>query len=111
MLELAGVATLLHNFYNGIENILKLILKELKISLPEGSSWHKDLLKLSVEKGIITETTLQELGEYLAFRHFFNHSYALDIYADKLEPLVANIYEVYFHFKKDITEILEKIAQ
>lgn len=46
-LELAGVATIIHNFFNGIENILKLSLKEKNISLPEGSSWHKELLKLS----------------------------------------------------------------
>ena len=56
-LQLAGVATILHNFYNGIENILKLILKENNIPLPDSSSWHKDLLELAVEKRIITELT------------------------------------------------------
>lgn len=90
-LELAGVATLLHNFYNGIENILKLSLKEIDIPLPEGRSWHKDLLKLAEANGIISKTIILELGEYLAFRHFFSHAYALDLYADKLEPLVVKI--------------------
>ena len=97
------MATLLHNFYNGIENILKLILKEIDIPLPEGSSWHKNLLKLAESNGIISKTTLQELGEYLAFRHFFSHTYALDLYADKLEPLVAKIKEVYSDFKRDVS--------
>ena len=107
-LQLAGVATILHNFYNGIENILKLILKEKNIPLPEGGSWHKDLLELAEEKGIITKSTLEQVGEYLSFRHFFNHAYALDLYAERLEPLVENIKQVYAYFKNDISDFLDK---
>ena len=106
-LQLAGVATILHNFYNGIENILKLILNEKNIPLPEGGSWHKDLLKLAEEKGIITKSTREQVGEYLSFRHFFSHAYALDLYAERLEPLVENIKQVYAYFKNDISEFLD----
>jgi hypothetical protein len=108
-LQLAGVATLLHNFYNGIENILKLVLKDKNIPLPKGSAWHKELLNLAKTNGIISETTLMELGEYLAFRHFFSHAYAFDLYATKLEPLVENVGVVYQRFKKEISKTLENI--
>ena len=50
-----------------------------------------------------------KLGEYLAFRHFFNHSYALDLYAEKLEPLVENIRGIYKDFQKDISSYLAKL--
>ena len=107
-LELAGVATLLHNFYNGMENTIKLILKDKNIPLPKGESWHKELLNLAKANEIISESTLMQLGEYLAFRHFFSHAYALDLYADKLEPLVEKSNDVYQNFKKDITQFLKK---
>lgn len=108
-LEIAGVATILHNFYNGIENIIKLSLSEKNIPLPESGSWHKDLLKLAVNNNIITESTMLKLGEYLAFRHFFSHAYALDLYGEKLEPLVENIKEVYSSFQKDVSSFLKQI--
>jgi len=37
-LEHAGTATMVHNFYNGLENILKQIFSSQKISIPEGGA-------------------------------------------------------------------------
>ncbi len=105
-LELAGVATLLHNFYNGLENIIKQIFLSQKIILPEGQSWHKDLIQIAVKQNIISEECKNILGEYLAFRHFFNHAYALDLYPDKIVPLVENSQKLYSLFKKDINKFL-----
>src|SRR3989338_1796114 len=71
VIELAAIATFLHNIYNGIENILKQIIKAKAMSMPSSETWHKDLLNLSVSIGIITEELASELYTYLAFRHFF----------------------------------------
>lgn len=73
-LELTGVAALLHNFYNGIENILKQIFVSQRISVPDGQSWHKDLLEKAENEGIISDECKIHLGKYLAFRHSFSHA-------------------------------------
>ncbi len=106
LLELAGVATLLHNFYNGIENIIKQILSEKNITLADGKSWHKDLLESALKENIISTGCLSDLSEYLAFRHFFNHSYALDLQSDKLEPLVEHVTRTYENFQIEIRTML-----
>src|ERR1035437_4716765 len=105
-LELAGAAALLHNFYNAIENILKQIFISNKISIPEGKSWHKELIESAFKEAVITENCKNQLGHYLAFRHFFSHAYALDLYSDKIEPLVENMEEVFRLFKGEISKYL-----
>ena len=41
-LEMAGIATLLNNFYNGIENILKQVFQKQSITISESPSWHQN---------------------------------------------------------------------
>lgn len=103
-LELAGVAALLHNFYSGVENVLKQILKSKNIIIPTGDSWHKELLIISKENEIITDELRLLLGDYLAFRHYFAHGYAFDLYAEKMEPLVEKTNTTYKAFKKNIKD-------
>ncbi|MFO7765847.1 MAG: hypothetical protein R6V33_05390 [Pelovirga sp.] len=101
-LELAGVAALLHNFYNGLENVLKQASKAKGIKLPSGNSWHRDLLLSASHSDIISLELVTDLSRFLAFRHFFSHAYALDLYPERMEPLVRDAKKTFDQFRKQI---------
>ena len=105
-LELAGVAALLHNMYNGIENVMKQLLFAQGLEMPSGESWHRDLLLTVASQGFVLESTADDLKQYLAFRHFFSHAYALDLDPSRLEPLVSNAQRVFRTFTCDIDKKL-----
>lgn len=98
VIELAAIATFLHNIYNGIENILKQVLKSESVEIPKSETWHKNLLNLSVSTGIISEKLSDELYEYLGFRHFFVHAYGFMLEDAHLEHLADNIPNVWSQF-------------
>jgi len=108
IVELAAIATFLHNIYNGIENILKRILKASGSDIPKSETWHKDLLELSVAKGIISTDLSEELYEYLAFRHFFIYSYGFKLEELRLNPLATKISNVWSNFLSQIESFLKK---
>lgn len=107
-LELAGLATLIHNFYNGIENILKKIVTATGRKLPEGHSWHQDLINTAVSNEIISESTARTLRQYLAFRHFFSHSYSFELDQKRMANLVKDIRVIFDCFKDEINKAIEK---
>ena len=101
-LELAGVAALVHSFYNGIENILKQIIYSRGLKVSSGPTWHRDLVELAIVEKIISESTAERLRQYLAFRHFFSHAYAFEIHADRIVSLVDCAREVFQKLLDDI---------
>lgn len=107
-LELTGVAALIHNFYNGIENILKQMVIHLGVELPHNSSWHRDLVNLGVSNGIISESTAEDLRRYLAFRHFFSHGYSFDLDKARIIPLVKGVKGTFASFTDEVSRALKK---
>jgi hypothetical protein len=97
---------LLHNFYNGIENIIKQVFQEKSLSIPQGESWHRDLLLAVAEKNFISNLLLSNLKQYLAFRHYFSHAYALELFPERMELLVKDAVAVFNRFKQQIDKII-----
>ena len=98
IVELAAIATFLHNIYNGIENILKQVLKTKGTVLTRLETSHKDLLELSLSAGIISEQLYDKLYEYLTFRHFFVHAYGFMLEEAHLENLANDIPGIWAEF-------------
>ncbi|UCH95957.1 MAG: DUF86 domain-containing protein [Candidatus Aminicenantes bacterium] len=107
VIELAAIATFLHNIYNGIENILKQILISQNITIPDSPSWHKELLNISSSREIISKSLSDELYEYMTFRHFFIHAYGFMMDEEKLEVLTDNIQKVWSQFNLEIEIFLK----
>ena len=109
VVEFAAVAVFLHNIYNGIENILKLMLRAKGVAIPSAATWHKELLGVSVSEKIISPELSGELLQYLAFRHFFTHSYGFMLDEAKLIPLASGIPSLYTRFLSEVDRALEAL--
>jgi hypothetical protein len=113
LFNITAMSSVLHSFYNGVEKILIFIAKDIDKKEPDGSRWHADLLlqmnESSYSRGmVISQDMKNSLMDYMAFRHFFRHSYSFTLRWPELQPLVSNIFDVWNDLKKQITEFLEK---
>lgn len=79
-----------HNVYNGIEQILEDIARDIDGGLPGGNNSHGDLLdQLCIDTehrpAIISESILEPTRDLMKFRHFFRHSYGVEFRKSDIE--------------------------
>lgn len=114
--EIAALASILHSFYTGIENLFKRIASEIDQSVPRGEYWHSDLLERMTQSSpkrpaVISESLSETLQQYLDFRHVFRHAYSFELHWNKMAPLVHNIEDLYQRLKQELEDFLEAAEQ
>lgn len=92
-----GVAGLIHDFYSGVERVLRAVIGATDASQPAGDSWHRELLRSAaldlagVRPAILSTAAADELGDYLAFRHVFRNLYAFNLRWDRVRQLAEGV--------------------
>jgi hypothetical protein len=106
-------ASLLHDFYTGIERICARIAQELNGGIPKTEQWHRDLLKdmsldlEGVRPPVISETLYMDLLPYLRFRHLFRNLYGFELEWKKLSDLDLNFPKVAGQWFEEVRVFLD----
>lgn len=115
-IELRAIASLLHEFYNGIEKIFERIAVSLGEGLPRGSAWHVDLLNQMAESpvegrpAVIEEPLRAKLEEYLKFRHFFRHAYGYTLEWSRMQWLAEPMSATLDLLRKQVGAFLKRLS-
>jgi hypothetical protein len=114
LVELTAMASVLHSFYSGLENIFLSVAKGIDKDIPSGEGWHRKLLRQIAEaapnrKPLLSAEVFQQLIEYLGFRHFYRHSYSFFLEWERLELLVSPLPEIWKQTKNEIQQFLKQI--
>jgi hypothetical protein len=111
LVELTALGSVIHSFYNGVENIFGRIAKAIDQSEPSGPTSHRDLLtqmgKATVNRPtVVSNRTAEQLEAYRMFRHFYRHSYSYFLSWDELESLVTSLPHVWEDLKQDLYQLV-----
>lgn len=115
LIELTALASVLHSFYTGLENVFQAIAKQDEDGLPDSAQWHRDLLwqmarTTAQRSAIISVATAQRLLDYLSFRHFYRHGYSFFLDWDELSKLVQPLPEVWAQTRQDLEGFLQTVT-
>ena len=111
LIELSALATVLHSFYGGVENIFVTIAKNTDGKLPTGTKWHKDLLDqmsraTTNRSAVVNDRLHSELMGFLSFRHFFRNSYAFQLDWEQMGPLIRALPGTWNELKRCFAELI-----
>jgi len=109
-----AVGYLLHNFYNGCENIFRSIARFFENDLGP-STWHKDLLKrMKMEISgyrprVIDDELYRLLDDFRAFRHKFRHTYGFELDWEKEQIVARKLLRTKELLEKQIRAFLDQL--
>jgi len=110
-------ALAIHNVYNGIEQILEDIARDLDGGLPGGTTWYSDLLdqlgsETPLRPAVIPGDILEATRDLMRFRHFFRNSYGVSFrkseIEDKYASLINEVIPQIFSSLKALSEHIDK---
>jgi hypothetical protein len=87
----------LHGFYGGLERIFEAVASTIDGSVPDGESWHRDLLQQmgremqGIRPALFSEETVNLMDELRRFRHRIRNIYSFNLVPERIKALVEKL--------------------
>ena len=113
-IQKTALAAFASQFYNGVENILKRIIKYYNLQMPKGEDWHIQLLKMfspnsNYDINIKFNLELYNfLNDLRRFRHYFFHGYSINIDFQILKESLEDFFQMFEKLKIELYKINSK---
>ena len=113
LFDMTILGSVLHSFYNGLENVFEIIAKNIDGNVPNGNKSHQELLhqmasENSLRNEILNEELYLKLREYATFRHFYRHAYSFQLNWQKMKPLIENLHIVWNEVKINLENFINE---
>jgi len=101
-------ASILHDFYGGVEKIFERIANEIDGGAPRGYDWHLQLLQRMLSPipdcrpQIINADLGEGLDEFMRFRHVFRHPYGFQLRWQLVKELIEQLPQIHQSFVEQI---------
>lgn len=111
-----AVALNLHDFYTGLERLLRHIAVEVDGHVPAGAEWHQELLRQMatqlprIRPAVFSNATIKRLDEYLRFRHVVRHVYAFEFDPQRIRPLAEALAGDFAQVKGELAVFIDFLA-
>ncbi|MDH4415000.1 MAG: hypothetical protein QE484_16955 [Rhizobium sp.] len=106
-----------HNVYNGIEDILMSLARDLDGSAPTGPTLHQDILDQMASElagrrpALLSPDLHMQLTELKGFRHLVRHKYGFDLKPEKVVDNVERLQHVFPTFAKRLKDLHDQLAE
>ncbi len=114
-----AVALNLHGFYAGLERVFKIVAERIDRTVPEGGSWHQELLEQmntelnGVRPSVLSDDARKKLDRYRGFRHVVRNAHAFEFDPEQIDLLIKrlpNTADLVFRDLRAFADILDRMA-
>ncbi len=98
----------LHSFYSGLERLFELIARQVDQNIPDGKTWHRDLLQQMTQSlsdlrpGVISQENATIVDEFRRFRHLVRNVYTVNLVPEKMEGLMESLPELWPQLRAEL---------
>lgn len=114
-IRLESVAYQIHNLYNAVEDLLKLVAAHFENQITDTAQWHTALLQRMTQEvpgirpALLSEKCYLILNSLRGFRHFFRHAYGVPIDYPQLKINLDKARQLNSLLEKDLENFLHRI--
>ncbi len=110
-----GAAFHIHNYYNAVEDLLRIVAAAFENNIQDASRWHSELFHRmtlhidGIRPPFLSDETAQLLHRLRSFRHFFRHAYRVSLDGDEIQTNVDRVRQVHPLLLADVATFVAAI--